>query len=66
MLQSMGYSRNACIRALIATKDNAEAACNWIFENMDKNLDAPLEEKESPSVKVDAMALAQVMEMGFE
>ena len=43
MLQSMGYSRNACIRALIATKDNAEAACNWIFENMDKNLDAPLE-----------------------
>ena len=47
MLQSMGYSRNACIRALIATKDNPEAACNWIFENMDKNLDAPLEEDKS-------------------
>jgi uncharacterized UBP type Zn finger protein len=44
MLEAMGYSRNAGIRALTATKDNAEAAINWIMDNFDQNLDAPIEE----------------------
>ena len=44
ILGGMGYSRNACIRALKKNHDNVEAALNWIFENMDQNLDAPLEE----------------------
>jgi uncharacterized UBP type Zn finger protein len=42
MLEGMGYSRNASIRALTATKDNIEAAINWVMDNFDKNLDAPL------------------------
>lgn len=42
MLEAMGYSRNAGIRALTATKDNAEAAINWIMDNFDQNLDAPI------------------------
>lgn len=42
MLQGMGYSRNASIRALTATKDNIEAALNWIMDNFDNNIDAPL------------------------
>lgn len=41
----MGNHRNACIRALIATNDNLEAACNWIFENMElQDLTAPIQE----------------------
>lgn len=43
MLIDMGHHQNACIRALIATNDNLEAACNWIFENFDKDLTAPVE-----------------------
>ena len=31
MLIDMGHHQNASIRALIATNDNLEAACNWIF-----------------------------------
>lgn len=42
MLVEMGNHRNAAIRALIATNDNLEAACNWIFENYDKDLTAPI------------------------
>jgi len=38
----MGNDRNASIRALIANGDNAEAACNWIFENLDKDLSRPI------------------------
>lgn len=41
----MGNHRNASIRALIATNDNLENACNWIFENYDKDLTAPIEEE---------------------
>jgi uncharacterized UBP type Zn finger protein len=43
MLQGMDYPKNASIRALKATKDNIEAAINWIMDNFDKNIDAPLE-----------------------
>jgi uncharacterized UBP type Zn finger protein len=45
MLVDMGNHRNASIRALIATNDNLENACNWIFENYDKDLTAPIEEE---------------------
>jgi uncharacterized UBP type Zn finger protein len=38
----MGYSKNASVRALIATNDNVEGAINWIMDNFDKNIDAPL------------------------
>ena len=43
-----------------------EAACNWIFENMDKDLSAPIEEDDQGEVQVDPAAVAQVMEMGFQ
>jgi len=43
----MSYSRNASIRALKATKDNIEAAINWIMDNFDNNIDAPLEEEKT-------------------
>lgn len=43
MLIDMGHHKNACIRALLATNDNLEAACNWIFENLDKDLTTPVE-----------------------
>lgn len=43
MLEAMGYNRNASIRALIACKNDVEGALNWIMDNMDKNIEAPLE-----------------------
>lgn len=39
---NMGQSRNAAIRALLANNGNPEAACNWIFENMEIDLNAPI------------------------
>jgi|JI8StandDraft_1071087.scaffolds.fasta_scaffold1337102_1 uncharacterized UBP type Zn finger protein len=42
MLIDMGNNRNASIRALIATNNNLEAACNWIFENYNQDLSAPI------------------------
>jgi uncharacterized UBP type Zn finger protein len=38
----MGNDRNSSIRALIATSNNLEAACNWIFENYDKDISGPI------------------------
>lgn len=65
-LMDMGQDRNASIRALIENNGNVEAALNWIFENTDKDLSAPLPEQNEAAVAVDAQAVAQVMEMGFE
>ena len=31
----MGFSENKCKRALFACNNDAEAAMNWIFENID-------------------------------
>jgi len=32
----MGFSRNRCVRAIMATDNNgAEVAMNWLFERMD-------------------------------
>ena len=42
MLEGMGYSRHACIRGLTAATDDIEGAMNWIMDNFDNNLDAPL------------------------
>ena len=67
MLEGMGYPRNASVRALTATKDNIEAAINWIMDNFDKNIDAPLSEKsgqEGP--KVDENSILQILDMGFD
>ena len=63
MLEGMGYSRNASIRALKATKDNIEAAINWIMDNFDNNIDAPLEEEKSSNQsgpKVDENSILQI------
>lgn len=44
----MGFSENAAKRALIETKDNLEAATNWIMENMDNYaINDPIEEPKS-------------------
>lgn len=46
-LQDMGFSRNACIRALTAVGggSNVEAAMNWVFEhNTDPDFNDPLPE----------------------
>jgi uncharacterized UBP type Zn finger protein len=68
MLQGMGYSKNASIRALKATKDNIEAAINWIMDNFDNNIDAPLEEEKGSNdgPKVDENSILQIQEMGFD
>lgn len=68
MLQGMGYSKNASIRALKATKDNIEAAINWIMDNFDNNIDAPLEEEKASNEgpKVDENSILQILEMGFD
>jgi uncharacterized UBP type Zn finger protein len=40
----MGFSENAAKRALIQSKDNLEAASNWIMENMDSpTINDPIE-----------------------
>ena len=45
MLESMGFPRNRCVRALHATGNaDPEAASNWLFAHMeDPNIDEPLE-----------------------
>lgn len=44
-LVTLGVTRNAALRALYYTGNyNADLAAAWIFENQDKNLDAPLTE----------------------
>ncbi|XP_059175253.1 probable peptidyl-tRNA hydrolase 2 [Physella acuta] len=43
-IMSLGFSRNAAIRALFYTGNlTADQAADWILENTDKNLDTPLE-----------------------
>ena len=65
-LQTMGFSRQACVRACLATGSNLENASNWLMEHLD---DADLNETLSPStstsVNVDAGALGTLLEMGI-
>ncbi|CAG5125548.1 unnamed protein product [Candidula unifasciata] len=43
-IMSLGFSRNAAIRALFYTgNQSADLAAGWLLENGDRNLDAPLE-----------------------
>jgi len=72
-LMGMGFSRNRCERALVATGNSgADAAMNWIFEHMDDaDVDLPLPKtsakpaatKSSPVV--DENVAQQLTEMGF-
>ncbi|GFO46136.1 peptidyl-tRNA hydrolase [Plakobranchus ocellatus] len=43
-LMSMGFSKNAAIRALFYTgNQTVDIAADWLLDNSDKNLDTPLE-----------------------
>ncbi|KAI8322215.1 ubiquitin carboxyl-terminal hydrolase [Martensiomyces pterosporus] len=69
-LESMGFPRVRCVKALGATGNaGAEVALNWIFEHMDDpNIDVP-DEQEGPGAAaggaVDPAAVEQLMAMGF-
>ncbi|KAK2159010.1 hypothetical protein LSH36_160g02000 [Paralvinella palmiformis] len=53
-LMAMGVTRNAATRGLYYTGNNsADLAAAWIFENQDKDLDAPLELDSSTSSEDD-------------
>ncbi|VDM35633.1 unnamed protein product [Hydatigera taeniaeformis] len=69
-LQSMGFTRNACLRACLATASNVEAASNWLMEHLDdSDLNDPISgTTSSPNasgVTVDTGALATLLEMGI-
>jgi len=69
-LMEMGFSRNRCIRAIMATDNNgAEVAMNWLFERMDDpTLDDPIEKKNNKSnggVIANAENVALLIDMGF-
>jgi len=69
-LMEMGFSRNRCVRAIMATDNNgAEVAMNWLFERMDDpSLDDPIEKKSKKSsggVTADAGNIALLVDMGF-
>ncbi|KAG4090772.1 ubiquitinyl hydrolase [Neocallimastix lanati (nom. inval.)] len=69
-LMEMGFSRNRCIRAVMATDNNgAEVAMNWLFERMDDpSLDDPIEKKSKKNnggVTADAQNIALLVDMGF-
>ncbi|KAJ1927856.1 ubiquitin C-terminal hydrolase Ubp14, partial [Linderina macrospora] len=67
-LESMGFPRVRCIKALRKTA-NVEAALNWIFEHMDDpTIDVP-DEPQQPSqqqqLTVDPETVAMLTSMGF-
>lgn len=69
-LMEMGFTRNRCLRAVIATDNNgAEVAMNWLFEHMDDpSLDNSIEKKSKKnnnSVTADAANVALLVDMGF-
>jgi len=69
-LMEMGFSRNRCIRAVMATDNNgAEVAMNWLFERMDDpSLDSPIEKKtkkNNNSITPNAENVALLVDMGF-
>ncbi|KAJ2848676.1 ubiquitin C-terminal hydrolase Ubp14 [Coemansia brasiliensis] len=65
-LESMGFPRVRCVKAVIQTGNSgAEAAMNWIFAHMDDpNIDVP-DNQPSQSSAVDPAAVEQLMAMGF-
>ncbi|VDK20723.1 unnamed protein product [Taenia asiatica] len=70
-LQSMGFTRNACLRACLATASNAEEALNWLMEHLnDSDLNDPIpgvtsSDLTASRVTVDTGALATLLEMGI-
>ena len=55
LLQQMGFSENACKRAVIAVdSQNIEQASNWLFQHLDDaNLNDPIDlepEKKKPLI----------------
>ena len=68
-LESMGFPRNRCEKALHATgNSDAEAAMNWLFGHMeDPDIDAPLALGGTPSASggADPEKIAQLAEMGI-
>ena len=76
MLESMGFPRNRCVRALHATCNaDPEAASNWLFAHMeDPNIDDPLDlegekgasgSSAGKSSAVDADKIEALGNMGF-
>ena len=70
-LESMGFGRNRCERALYATgNDDAEAAMNWLFSHMeDPDIDDPLVLEatagKAASGSADPAKIAQLGDMGI-
>ncbi len=68
-LESMGFPRNRCEKALHATgNSDPEAAMEWLFGHMDdSDIDAPLNLGGSPPASVggDPEKIAQLAEMGI-
>lgn len=68
-LQTMGFSRNACVRACMATNSNVEEASNWLMEHIeDTNLNDPIPSSGAVSndfSSVDPVALSMLLEMGI-
>nr|CDS26082.1 ubiquitin carboxyl terminal hydrolase 5 [Hymenolepis microstoma] len=70
LLQTMGFSRNACVRACMAMNSNVEEASNWLMEHIeDSNLNDPIQNFDAPSsvdcLSVDPGALNMLLEMGI-
>ncbi|VUZ55985.1 unnamed protein product [Hymenolepis diminuta] len=68
-LQTMGFSRIACVRACMATNSNVEEASNWLMEHIeDTNLNDPIPSSGAASndfSSVDPVALSMLLEMGI-
>ncbi|KAJ1952426.1 ubiquitin C-terminal hydrolase Ubp14 [Linderina pennispora] len=60
-LESMGFPRVRCIKALKNTSD-VEAALNWIFEHMD---DPDIDEQPASAQAADPASVEMLMAMGF-
>ncbi|KAJ2656490.1 ubiquitin C-terminal hydrolase Ubp14 [Coemansia sp. RSA 1200] len=69
-LESMGFPRIRCVKAVKATGNNgAEAAMGWVFEHMDDpTIDDPEEPQQQQQQQnaLDPEAVEQLMAMGFE
>ncbi|VDD79527.1 unnamed protein product [Mesocestoides corti] len=66
-LMTMGFSRNACVRACLATS-SVEAASNWLMEHLDDaDLNDPINvtSTEPASVTVNEDSLNMMLEMGL-
>ena len=74
-LESMGFGRNGCLRAAVATENaGAEQAMEWVFSHMgDANFNDPIEENATPSASTSGgsggggspEAIMMLQSMGF-